>query len=165
MNSHRGIRLAGWFQIVIGISVIAWWAIAASTSGIEEVNEGRTDIFFHIAAELAMAWLLIFGGLALLRRGPTTLTATLAGFALGALLYSSINSPGYFAEREDWWAVGMFGAIGTAAIVTAVDIATGGFRRPDRAGTGHKPRTGVRSEAMSDQTNPLDRDRSTVNTP
>jgi hypothetical protein len=165
MNSHRGIRLAAWFQVAVGILVIAWWAIAASTSGIEEVNEGKTDIFFHIAAELSMAWLLILGGLALIRRGSTTVTATLAGFALGALVYSSINSPGYFAERGDWWAVGMFGAIGAAAILMAVGVARGGLRGPERVGAGHKPRIGVRSEAMIDQTNPLDRNRSTVSTP
>lgn len=145
------------------MSVIAWWAIAASTGGIEEVTAGRTDIFFHIAAELSMGWLLILGGLALLRRGPTATTTTLAGLALGALVYSSINSPGYFAERGEWWAVGMFGAIGTAGILTAMGVARGGIRSPEQSGTGHKPGAGLRSEAMIDQTNA--RDRSTVSTP
>ncbi len=115
-------RLAAWLQISVGIAVVAWWAIAAATDGIAELQDGRTDIVFHIVAELLMASLLISAGVVLLRRGRTAATTTLSGLALGTLLYSSINSPGYFAEQGAWWAVGMFAVIGAIAVATAANL-------------------------------------------
>lgn len=123
MSSNR-TRLAAWFQILVGLAVVAWWTVAAATDGIVELEEGRTDIVFHIAAELVMAWLLIAAGRSVIQRGTTPATAVLSGSALGALLYSSINSPGYFAQQGAWWAVGMFTLIGAAAVVAARSLAT-----------------------------------------
>jgi hypothetical protein len=121
-------RSAAWLQISVGVAVVAWWAIAAATDGIVELQEGRIDIVFHIAAELLMAWLLIAAGTSLLRRGRTPATRTMSALALGTLLYSSINSPGFFAEQGAWWAVAMFAAIAAAAAVTAASLVKGDIR-------------------------------------
>ena len=161
MSGNSTYRRAAQFQIVVGIGVIGWWAVAASTGGIEELQEGRTDIVFHIAAELSMAWLLIAAGMTILRRGTTHVATTLAGLALGALAYSCINSPGYFAERGEWWAVGMFAAIGAATALTAVKFATGGIGRH----TGQERHFAVRSDPMNERRNSLDADRRIVGTP
>ncbi len=115
-------RMAAWFQIAVGVAIVGWWAVAAATNGIVELNEGRTDIVFHIAAELVMAGLLIVAGVALRRRGRTRATTMTSGLALGTLLYSTVNSPGYFAERGEWWAVGMFAVIGAASVLTALSL-------------------------------------------
>ena len=145
---RRSPSTAGWFQLVVGIAVIAWWALAAATNGIPELEDGRTDIVFHIAAELVMAWLLIAAGFSVLRRGITPRTTLLSGLALGALAYSSINSPGYFAEQRSWWAVGMFAAIGATAALTALSIG-GSAARSERSDDGGAP--AVRSKPMSRQ--------------
>jgi hypothetical protein len=129
MSRTQSTRPAAWLQISVGIAVVAWWAIAAATDGIAELRAGQTDIVFHIAAELLMAWLLISAGVLLLRRGRTAATMTMSGLALGTLLYSSINSPGYFAEQGAWWAVGMFAVIGAAAVATAANLGRGDARR------------------------------------
>ena len=121
MKRDPSHRVAGWFQILVGIGVISWWAVAAATNGIPELEDGRIDIVFHIAAELVMGWLLIAAGFWVLRRDITPRTTMLSGLALGALAYSSINSPGYFAEQRAWWAVGMFATVCTAAAVTALN--------------------------------------------
>lgn len=140
--------MSGWFQFVIGVGVIAWWALAAAANGIPELEEGRVDIVFHIGAELVMAWLLIAAGLSILRRGITPKTSLLSGLALGALAYSSINSPGYFAEQATWWAVGMFAAVGAAAALTALSI-VGTTTSAERSHGGDG--LGVRSRPMSRQ--------------
>lgn len=129
--SGNPTRLAAWFQILVGIAVIGWWTVAAATNGIAELEQGRTDIVFHIAAEILMAWLLIAAGRLVIRRGMTSPTAVLSGLALGALMYSSINSPGYFAQQGAWWAVGIFAVIGAAAAVTARSLAMHDSRSAD----------------------------------
>ena len=121
MSRHR-THLAAWFQISIGIAIICWWIIAAATNGIVELEEGRIDIVFHIVAELLMAALLIIAGVSLRRRGQTRSTNVVSGLALGTLLYSSINSPGYFAEQGAWWALGMFAAIVAATVFVAMNL-------------------------------------------
>jgi steroid 5-alpha reductase family enzyme len=128
-------RLAAWFQIVVGIAIIGWWAVAAATGGIVELDEGRIDIVFHIAAELVMAALLIGAGVALHRSGRTRTTTLISGLGLGMLLYSTINSPGYFAERGEWWAIGMFAAIAAVAAGTSI-----GLMKPDISPESEQPR-------------------------
>lgn len=165
MSTDPTYRTAAWFQIAVGTAVVAWWAVAAATNGIVELEQGRTDIVFHIAAELLMAWLLISAGTLLLQRGTTAATTILTGVALGALMYSSINSPGYFAERGAWWAVGLFVALAAAAAVVAITLATCGMppraeRRP-RSGR----RLGLRSSTMTERPHGLDTNRRIANAP
>lgn len=127
-------HVAAWFQIVVGVCVFGWWITAAMTDGIVEVNEGRSDILFHVAAELLMAGLLVAAGLSILRRGRTPQTTMLSGLALGSLLYSSVNSPGYFAQRGEWPAVAMFAVLLVAGAGAVVSLTSVGARvEPDRA--------------------------------
>lgn len=156
MSRNPTHRLAAWFQIVIGIAVIGWWAIAAATNGIVELEEGRIDIVFHIAAELLMAWLLISAGSSVLRRGATPTTMMLSGLALGALVYSSVNSPGYFAERGAWSAVGMFLLLGASATAAAMTLA---LRNETRHRPDHDRRRGVRSDTMNQRRDTSDTGR------
>lgn len=127
-------HVVAWFQIVVGMCVFGWWITAALTDGIVELSEGRIDIIFHIAAELLMAGLLVAAGLSILRRGRTPQTTMLSGLALGSLLYSSVNSPGYFAQQGAWPAVALFAMLVVAGVGTAVSITYVGERgEPNRA--------------------------------
>lgn len=134
MSRHQRLRLAAWFQNAIGVSVIGWWTMAAATNRIPELEEGRIDIVFHIAAELVMAALLIAGGVSSIRHGRTLTTTMISHLALGTLLYSSINSPGYFAEQRAWRAVGMFAVLGAATVAILMmtqDVPETGSRAHD----------------------------------
>jgi hypothetical protein len=75
------------------------------------------DIWFHLSAELVTAGLLVAAGIALLRRAPAG--RQLAAVGSGALLYTALNSAGYYADLGEWAVVGMFLglAAGTAAAV------------------------------------------------
>lgn len=103
------MRFVACFQVVVGVAVAGLWVVLLTTGQVPEVVEGRVDIWFHIAAELVMAGLLIGAGAALLRRAPHS--ALLSALALGWLGYSAVNSPSYYAQTGDWAAVGMFGLV------------------------------------------------------
>jgi hypothetical protein len=115
------MRMVGWFQVVVGTSMLLLWSVLLATGQVSEIQDGRTDIWFHISAEVVAAALLLAGGTALLRgRGaPSHAARLLAGFAAGALLYTAVNSAGYYAESGDWAMVAMFAvvAVGTVAAV------------------------------------------------
>jgi hypothetical protein len=108
------VRLLGWFQLLSGAAMIGLWTLLLATGQVPELETGQRDILFHLLAELLAATALLVAGAAVLRRherGPT-----LSAFALGALLYTSVNSAGYYADSGDWAAVGMFGILALCAL-------------------------------------------------
>jgi peptidoglycan/LPS O-acetylase OafA/YrhL len=114
------MRMVAWFQIIVGMAVAALWVVLLATGQVPEVTAGRVDIWFHIAAESAMALLLLTAGVAALRR--VAVARLLSSLALGLLLYSAVSSPGYYAERGDWLVVAAFAVVvaAAAACVAAV---------------------------------------------
>lgn len=119
------MRFVGWFQAIVGGSVVGLWSVLLLTSQVPEVQAGQVDIWFHLAAELAMAGLLVGAGWAVLRR--TRWARRLSAVALGLLAYSVINSSGYYAESDDWAMVGMFGVVLVGTIVSIVQVWLGGW--------------------------------------
>jgi len=115
------MKLVATFQLVVATAMLSLWAILLIAGQVPEVEQGRTDIWFHVGAEVVTAGLLMMAGIALLRStspsGPTDRSKLLSAFALGALLYTTINSPGYYAELGEWPAVALFGLLTIATIV------------------------------------------------
>ena len=109
------MRGLAWFQIVVGAAMAALWTVLVVAGEVPEIPAGQLDIYFHLAAELITAGLLVAAGTTLLRRGLAR-GRLLSAFALGALLYTTVNSPGYYADLGEWAPVVMFGAL---AAVTA----------------------------------------------
>lgn len=85
--------VVGLFLILIGLGVIAFWVTYVfrghMPQGIWTV-ENNVYIIYHQAAEVLAALLAIVGGFGLLMGRGWGMATSLA--ALGALLYSSINS-------------------------------------------------------------------------
>jgi hypothetical protein len=143
------MRFVAWFQIVVGLAVASLWTFLLAAGQAPEVQEGRVDIWFHIAAELVMAGLLLVAGTSLLRRARRAVLVS--ALALGWLGYSAINSPGYYAQAGDWAAVGMFGLVVVAtagALAVLWKQAPGPAAPPDpeptparltTTGTGRRP--------------------------
>jgi hypothetical protein len=111
------MRLVAWFQIIVGVSIVALWVVLLAAGQVPELDAGMRGIWFHLVAELALATLLLAAGLSLLRRRSRG--RDLTSLALGALGYSAINSPGWYADRGEWGVVAMFAVI-VAATVAAV---------------------------------------------
>jgi hypothetical protein len=108
------MRVVGWGQVIIGTAIAALWLLLLVTGQVPEIDEGRIGIWFHIAAELILAMVLIGAGLALLRKRARA--RLLTALALGALGYSAVNSPGWYAERGEWAMVGLFALVVCATV-------------------------------------------------
>ena len=133
------MKVVGGFQVVVGTAMLMLWAILLSTGQVAEVTDGRTDIWFHLGAEVVTAALLLAGGTSLLRsRGtPTPFARTLGAVAFGALLYTGVNSAGYYAQLGEWAVVGMFALLTVATIAGIVRLLDD--RTPDQYRISSKP--------------------------
>jgi hypothetical protein len=103
------VRFAGWYALVVGVSMILQWAFFIIVGEVPELGTEPLRIAFHLAAEGVTAGLLLTAGIALLR--GRRWARYLALVAFGALVYTAIVSPGYFAQLGRWPLVVMFGAV------------------------------------------------------
>ncbi|MFQ6012115.1 MAG: hypothetical protein ACE5LS_00505 [Thermoplasmata archaeon] len=83
-----------------------------------ELQEAPREIAFHLAAEFATAILLVVVGAALLL--GTQRARILSPLALGMLLYTVVNSAGFYAQRDNLGMVTMFMAL---VVLTVMAIA------------------------------------------
>lgn len=111
------MRFVGWFEIVTGLAIAGLWGVLLATGQVTELTEGRRDILFHVGAELLTALLLVGAGIAVLTAG-SQVASLVAAFAAGALLYTTVNSPGYYAELGQWSVVVMFVLLAAATVTT-----------------------------------------------
>lgn len=100
------MKFTGWYGIVVGLSMFGQWGFFLAAGQVPELQTEPIRIYFHLAAEFTTAILLIFSGIALLKRWPWAINVYFV--AAGMLLYSIIVSPGYFAQQGQWAFVGMF---------------------------------------------------------
>lgn len=116
------------FAIIVGVMMIAQWTITIAKKrvpGLEDdatAGRGPIEMRFHWAAEFLTAALLLAGGIALLLDYNRATNIFL--ISMGMLIYTVINSPGYFAQQRKWLMVGMFALILALAIVSVVLVLT-----------------------------------------
>jgi hypothetical protein len=108
------------FSIAVGLLMIGQWVLSLATKKVPELSTEPRQIAFHLAAEFLTAVALIFAGVALLAQSLVGYPLTL--LALGMLLYTLINSPGYFAQQGQWPMVLMFAALLILALVSLYQI-------------------------------------------
>jgi hypothetical protein len=110
------------FAIIVGMGMLAQWSISYFTKQIPELESEPYRIWFHIAGEIITAVLLITGGIALLAKWPSAQALYL--LAMGMLIYTAIESPGYFAQKGQWAWVLIFAVIVILAILSAITVAS-----------------------------------------
>lgn len=103
------MTFAAIFSILVGAGMIAQWAMSYLSKQIPELTTEPIRIGFHIAAEMVTALCLLVSGIALLTGATWAVNCFLV--AVGMLFYTSIVSPGYFAQQGKWSWLGLFGAI------------------------------------------------------
>jgi hypothetical protein len=117
------MRFAAWSSLIIGIGMLAQWALFLATGQVPELFTEPWRIAFHLAAEGATAVALISAAVGLLR--GLSWGVWLGLVANGMLVYTAIVSPGYFAQLGQWAFVGMFGIIIACAVVSIVQLVRG----------------------------------------
>ena len=118
------MKFPAWYGISIGSLILLQWIFFLLTGSVPELKIAPWEIGHHIAAELLLACTLVAGGIATLRSVRWGRTILLV--ALGMAVYSEINSPGYFAQREQWALVGMFAVLLLAALWSITVLANEG---------------------------------------
>lgn len=118
------MTFVAWFAIATGVAIAGLWTMLLATRQVPELVAGRRDIRFHLGAELLTAALLVGAGVALLVAGGAT-ARLLAGVASGALLYTTINSPGHYADVGQWQVVAMFAVLAGATVAAILVLVAG----------------------------------------
>ena len=98
-------NLVAVYSILIGLFMIGFWVFALSKNLVPP-EEKPWSITFHVIAEFSTAILLIVSGVGLWFGSEWA--RTLSPLALGLLLYAVINSPGYYAQKNNLPMVAMF---------------------------------------------------------
>ncbi len=114
-------RLISAYSTVVGSAIIGLWILLFATDQVLVPSNPQTpiEIAYHLAAESVTAILLIASGVGLLT--STAWSRTVSPIALGMLLYTVINSAGFYAHQSNIPMVGMFS---TLTILTSVCIIT-----------------------------------------
>lgn len=93
-------KVVAYYALLIGISMVLTWVAYFFTGSIFGVVPPAPGIGFHIAAELATAFMLIAAGAAFLMEKPAA--KYLYGAAMGMLLYAVLNSPGLYVGNPGY---------------------------------------------------------------
>lgn len=125
--------IRGGFVILVGVGMLALWVTFYATGQIPEFETNPYEILYHLFAEILTAVALIVSGVGLFRRNQTA--RRLYPVALGLLLYTVINSAGYYADLGEAAMVGMFAVLTIATLVGVLDHLTGRPKRPSSSAT------------------------------
>jgi len=120
------MRRAAFFGIAVGVMMFAQWGGSLLAGNVPELVTEPIRIAFHLAAEAATAVALIVGGVGLLRR--TKWARPVYATATGMLLYTSLVSPGYFAQQGVLAPVGLFALIAVFALINLRTVYGNGSR-------------------------------------
>lgn len=94
------------FSILMGASMISMWTMFYLTGGIPELETEPARIILHMIAEFVTAIGLIIGGYGLITIKDWGYDVYL--LATGALIYTLIQSPGYYLQQGVFGFVVMF---------------------------------------------------------
>ena len=117
------MTFVGAFELIVGLGICGFWTFALLTHQVAEIAAGDRAIRFHILAEYLMGLALTTSGLLLLAVDDRGWIKALAAAALGGMMYSTVNSAGYYAQRKRGGVVVAFislAVVGAAALLTLV---------------------------------------------
>jgi hypothetical protein len=100
------MAFSAWYGIVVAALIFAQWGFFLAYGSVPELENSPREIAFHMTAEFLMGIVLLIGSVGLLQEWRWAPVMYLTG--AGMVVYSVINSPGYFAQRGNWALVGMF---------------------------------------------------------
>jgi hypothetical protein len=100
------LKISGIYQLVIGLGMVGIWILHFLNGEVPELQTEPIRIAMHLLAEVATGTILLVSGCFILFKGRKK--SLLFNLSFGALLYSLIASPGYFAQMGQWGVTGMF---------------------------------------------------------
>jgi hypothetical protein len=113
------------YSLTVGVLMLVLWGWLWTTGAIPEMTTKPWEIAMHLAAEFTTAGLLIVSGAGLWLEAPWATRVNV--FASGMLVYSLIQSSGYYLERNAMILVLIFAV---AFLVTVAISPAFKFRQP-----------------------------------
>ncbi len=112
-------NLVAIYCIIIGMVIIAWWTFLLRRGLVPELKTSPWTIYLHVAAEVLTALALLVGGIGavLWSRGSLPLM-----LSLGMLLYTCVNSAGYYAQSRNLPLVAMFASLALLTTASAIGL-------------------------------------------
>lgn len=110
--------ISGIYAIILGLGIISLWIMLLRTKQIPELEDEPIAIGFHITAETLMGVVSIVSGILMF----INLSWKIYPFilAMGMIIYSVINSAGYYGQKKEWSFVIMFGIILFASVTLVI---------------------------------------------
>lgn len=102
-------KMGAGYAMAVGVLMLVMWPVLFITGDIVELQTAPLEIYFHLAAELLTAVLLIAGGVGKFRGKAWGLKLYL--LSMGMLIYTVMNSAGYYAQTGDIAFVTMFAVL------------------------------------------------------
>jgi len=100
------LNITGIFQVLCGVGILGIWILNALKGAIPELQTEVIRIAMHLTAEAFTGILLLVSGLFILFKKRKS--SALFHLSFGALFYTLIASPGYFAQKAQWGVCGLF---------------------------------------------------------
>jgi hypothetical protein len=112
---------AGIFVLLAGVLIIVQWVVSMGRKKVETSTNnpggrGKAEMSFHLTAEFLTAGFLITAGFGLVNELAWSVNTYLIAF--GMLIYTLINSSGYFAQLRQWPMVILFGLLVICSMIS-----------------------------------------------
>jgi hypothetical protein len=111
------------YCLLVGVAVLGLWAMLFVRGQVPEAQTAPWSLACHVAAEVLMAVILLVVAWAGWRGYPAPRSAWLG---LGMVIYSTINSAGYYAQRRVWGPVALFAVLLAGAVIAGLRIGSAG---------------------------------------
>ncbi|WP_416840679.1 hypothetical protein [Haloferax sp. DFSO52] len=118
------------YALLTGIAILGLWTMLVMTEQATELRTEPYSMFTHLVAEGLTAVALVSAGIGLFRESEWAESLCLVGF--GMLLYSVINSAGYYAQLGEIGAMLVFSAMSLTTVVALGWVLVDGAQRQNR---------------------------------
>ena len=106
-REHSGMKtVVSVYSITMGVAMLTLWSICWAIGAIPEMMSKPWEIAMHLTAEFTTAGMLIISGVGLWHNAHWATRVNV--FASGMLVYSLIQSPGYYLQKNAMIFVLMF---------------------------------------------------------
>jgi len=113
MNKRRASAI---FTIFVGLLMMGMWSMLTLTNQVPYLDTPQMEIKLHILTEMLTAVMLIIGGVSVLRNYEKL--TNLHYVSQGMLIYSIINSSGYYIDLGELMMAVMFGFLLLGTVIS-----------------------------------------------
>ncbi len=115
-------KILGYIYIVIGVGIIGLWIMLLATDQVPEIETALAEIIMHIIIEATMGIMAIISGFFLLKGFKHY--KEICFLTNGLLIYSVVNSSGYYIQSSNFAMVIMFGIIFAFTMYSTIMLLT-----------------------------------------